>query len=126
MKPLAQINVIPFIDIMLVLLAIVLTTATFVAQGKIPVDLAEAHSGDPLPPTDKVELAIDEGGAVFFEDTAVTPDELTAQLAALATDTPILLRVDRDARFAHFVRVVDALKAHGLDDLSIVTRRADG
>ena len=42
MKPMAQINVIPFIDIMLVLLAVVLTTATFVAQGRIPVALPEA------------------------------------------------------------------------------------
>jgi biopolymer transport protein ExbD len=42
MKPLSQMNVIPFIDVMLVLLAVVLTTATFVAQGKIPVALPSA------------------------------------------------------------------------------------
>jgi biopolymer transport protein ExbD len=48
MKPLSAINVIPFIDIMLVLLAVVLTTATFVAQRRIPVDLPQAYSGVPI------------------------------------------------------------------------------
>lgn len=126
MKPIATINVIPFIDIMLVLLAIVLTTATFVAQGKIPVDLAEARSGDPLPPSDKVEIAIDDTGAVFIDDAAVTLEELSARLGDLPPSTPLLLRVDRDAVFSHFVSVVDELKAHRLENLSIVTRRSDG
>ena len=56
MKPLSQINVIPFIDVMLVLLAVVLTTATFVAQGKIPVSLPGATEAEPLP-TGRVNLA---------------------------------------------------------------------
>ena len=59
MKPLAQINVIPFIDIMLVLLAVVLTTATFVAQGVIPVSLPEATSADELQRNRPIEITID-------------------------------------------------------------------
>lgn len=60
MKRFDQINVIPFIDIMLVLLAIVLTTATFVAQGRIPLQLPEAeHAAQPV--NEKpMEISIDE------------------------------------------------------------------
>ena len=126
MKPLAQINVIPFIDIMLVLLAIVLTTATFVAQGKIPVDLAEARSGEPLPLSETVEIVIDEAGDLFIDGAATTVEDLPGRLDALTPETPVLLRVDSRARFAHFVQVIDELKARRLENLSIVTRRADG
>ena len=125
MKPLAQINVIPFIDIMLVLLAIVLTTATFVAQGKIPVDLAEARSGDPLPPSEKVEIVIDETGGVFIDGTPTAAEQLPGKLDALAPATPVLLRVDRKSQFGHFVLVIDELKTRRLENLSIVTRRTD-
>ncbi len=67
MKPLSQINVIPFIDVMLVLLAIVLMTATFVAQGKIPVDIPETAQADALPTEATLELTIDEAGALYLD-----------------------------------------------------------
>ena len=113
-------------DIMLVLLAIVLTTATFVAQGKIPVDLAEARSGEPLPPSETVEIVIDEAGSLFIDGVATSTDELPGRLDALTPATPVLLRVDRTSQFGHFVQVIDELKARRLENLSIVTRRADG
>ena len=62
MRPLAQMNVIPFIDIMLVLLAVVLTTATFVAQGKIPVALPQATQTEPVANEPAVEITIDAAG----------------------------------------------------------------
>lgn len=123
MKPLATINVIPFIDIMLVLLAIVLTTATFVAQGKIPVDLPGAAQVEPVPTTATVEIVIDAGGAVYVDGEAISGEVLEARFAGLASDTPVLLRVDARTAFEHFVAVVDRLKASELHDLSIVTKR---
>ena len=126
MKPLAQINVIPFIDIMLVLLAIVLTTATFVAQGKIPVQLPSATQAEPMPSVTTVEIAIDETGVIFFDGEAVVMEGLAERFAPLEATTPILLRVDGRASFEHFVGVIDQLKAYRLENLSIVTRRGDG
>jgi biopolymer transport protein ExbD len=123
MKPLATMNVIPFIDIMLVLLAIVLTTATFVAQGKIPVNLPSAEQAGPLPTAATVEIAIDAGGEIYLDGEAVRPDALAGRFAGMAGDTPILLRVDGRTAFEHFVEVVDRLKAHELTNLSIVTKR---
>jgi biopolymer transport protein ExbD len=122
-KPQAQINVIPFIDVMLVLLAVVLTTATFVAQGKIPVDLPEAREGESLPSSTTVEITVDAAGIVYFDGTAVSDDTLAERLGGLSADDAILLRVDGTTEFSRFVAVIDALKARRLRNLSIVTRR---
>jgi len=126
MRPLSQINVIPFIDIMLVLLAVVLTTATFVAQGKIPVSLPSATQAAPLPAAASLEITIDGAGQAYLEEEPVTLEQIADRLAGAALDTPLLLRVDEATAFRHFVAVVDLVKARGLDNLSIVTRRGAG
>ncbi|MCB1785151.1 MAG: TonB system transport protein ExbD [Gammaproteobacteria bacterium] len=126
MRPISTMNVIPFIDVMLVLLAVVLTTATFVAQGKIPVALPDAASADQLPVTQPIEITVSDDGAVFFADEAVDDDALAQRIAQLDTHTTLLLRVDAGAAFRHFVRVIDLLKARGLNDVSIVTRQSGG
>ncbi|MCG6860225.1 MAG: biopolymer transporter ExbD [Chromatiaceae bacterium] len=123
MKRIDSINVIPFIDIMLVLLAIVLTTATFIVEGRLDIRLPESESQNPSTPEDRVELAVDKDGKIFLDAAPISLPELQNHLARLATETPILLRVDADARFAGFVSVVDLLKAQGLDKLTILTRK---
>jgi biopolymer transport protein ExbD len=124
MKPLSAINVIPFIDIMLVLLAVVLTTATFVAQRRIPVDLPQAYSGVPIEQQHEVtELTVNDEGQLFLDDAPVTLEDFEAHLLKLDAITPVLLRVDGAAAFENFVAVVDKLKARGMTNLSIVTRR---
>nr|VFJ48172.1 MAG: biopolymer transport protein ExbD [Candidatus Kentron sp. FW]VFJ53661.1 MAG: biopolymer transport protein ExbD [Candidatus Kentron sp. FW]VFJ71215.1 MAG: biopolymer transport protein ExbD [Candidatus Kentron sp. FW] len=126
MKPLAQINVIPFIDIMLVLLAVVLTTATFVAQGKIPINLPSASQAKPIPRSEHIKIAIDESGVIYWDEQALTLDELDTRVAARAqpaNNARFLLHVDEDARFLHFVGIIDLLKKHKVEDISIVTER---
>ena len=71
MRPISTMNVIPFIDVMLVLLAVVLTTATFVAQGKIPVALPDAASADQLPVTQPIEITVSDDGAVVGVRSAI-------------------------------------------------------
>lgn len=123
MKRIDGINVIPFIDIMLVLLAIVLTTATFIAEKRLEIRLPESAAQDTPSTTNAVELSIDREGRLFFGGAPTTLYDLTSSLAALSPDTPIVLRVDQDARFAPFVKVVDLLKARGMDKLTILTRK---
>jgi biopolymer transport protein ExbD len=128
MKRIDQINVIPFIDIMLVLLAIVLTTATFIAQGRLQIRLPVAASQAKPDQGKPVEIAIDAHGGLFFGTDGLGAGApglaaLAPRLAELVPDTPIVLRVDGDARFEQFVGVVDRLKARGLDRLTILTRR---
>ena len=123
MKRFDQINVIPFIDIMLVLLAIVLTTATFISQGSIEVDLPQVESAQALPQSDEktVEIVIDTKKRLFFESDVITQQELAVKLENLPKDTPVILRVDKQVVFQNFVSVVDLLKKNKLEKLSILT-----
>ena len=124
MKRFDQINVIPFIDIMLVLLAIVLTTATFIAQGTIPVSLPDAEHSEPMTGDITFEITIDDAGVIHHDDEAVSIQQLGRQLAALPDHTPITLRVDAAARFEGFVEVVDLLKGENLRNVSIMAEKA--
>ncbi|MBT2969883.1 MAG: TonB system transport protein ExbD [gamma proteobacterium symbiont of Ctena orbiculata] len=122
MKRFDQVNVIPFIDIMLVLLAIVLTTATFIYQGKISLDLPEAEHAETLSDLVGVEIAIDAEEQIFFNQAAVDTEALGRELALLTTQTPVVLYVDKSVPFDRFVTVIDLLKANKLEKLSIVAR----
>lgn len=128
MKRFDQINMIPFIDIMLVLLAIVLTTASFISQGLIPVDLPKAEQSEQAPGDEhSLEIAINAQNQIFLDGNPVTAATLAEQLkphAAHAATMPILLRVDKAAAFEHFISVVDVLKAGHFDKLSIQTEQA--
>ncbi len=112
MKRFDQINMIPFIDIMLVLLAIVLTTASFISQGLIPVDLPKAEQSEQANGDEKVlEIAINAQNQIFLDGTPITVAELGGKLEAHPNTTPVQLRVDKVAAFEHFISVVDVLKA---------------
>ncbi len=125
MKRFDQINVIPFIDIMLVLLAIVLTTASFIAQGKIPIDLPVAESSAPIETVEQVlQITVDKNGIIHFDDEIIHRHALDRRLEALDPDSRLVLRVDAAAEFSAFVFVIDGLKKHGLEHLSIVTRQS--
>lgn len=123
MKPLSTINVIPFIDIMLVLLAVVLTTATFIAQGRIPVTLPEASQSETLTRDRVLQLSVDAEGRLYQEDRPVSLDALALSLDGLDAGTPVRLRVDARTAFEHFVAVIDLLKARNMTNVAILTRR---
>jgi biopolymer transport protein ExbD len=125
MKRFDQINMIPFIDIMLVLLAIVLTTATFISQGLIPVDLPKAEQSQQASGDEKVlEIAINAQNQMFLDGNPVTAADLGSKLDAHPNTTPVLLRVDKVAAFEHFISAIDVLKAKQFENLSIQTEQA--
>lgn len=118
-----QINMVPFIDIVLVLLAIVMTTASFVSQGLIDVALPESESATPSQQQmqKSVEIAIDDENVIFYDGKAVSLSELRAKLATASKDMGFYLRIDKGADFESFINVFDALKVLGLDNISIQT-----
>lgn len=118
-----QINVIPFIDIMLVLLAIVLTTATFISQGLIEINLPVAESANKATPSQeqKLIITIDENNLLYLADELVDFDRLNQTLQTTSKQTLIVFRVDKQVLFSQFVQVIDLLKANQLDKFSIVT-----
>ncbi|HPE61486.1 MAG TPA: TonB system transport protein ExbD [Thiolinea sp.] len=127
MKRFNQINMIPFIDIMLVLLAIVLTTATFVSQGLIDVNLPKAEEvSEPVPKQEEpLQISIDENGDLFFGEKKIAYDELKTKLADVDKAQFIVLRIDKQAAFEQFVKILDPLKAGEFTNLSIQAEQAD-
>ncbi len=121
MKRFDQINVIPFIDIMLVLLAIVLMTATFIAREGIDFDLPEAESAAPVSGDQIVEITIDKNEALRLDGEAITLEALDKRLQGLDKNQAVQLGVDRGAAFGVFVKVIDILKARQLERLTILT-----
>jgi len=116
------INVIPFIDIMLVLLTIVLTTSTFIAQGTIPVDLPRA-SRNQAEALKTQTIDIDRRGTVFLNARKVELPEMCIVLREVRRETPILIRADRELTLQLFVDVMDAVKNLGFKRVSLQTER---
>ena len=115
-------NVIPLIDIMLVLLAIVLSISTFIAQGKIPIDLPSAESAQQdNEEKKKISVVIDKDNNFFIDDTQINPDELKTKLNEIDAKTLVELRSDKDSKFDSFVRVIDILKEKGHENFAIQT-----
>jgi len=122
LKKFDSINVIPFIDIMLVLLVMVLTTATFIKQGVIPVDLPDAKATQKEDTKKEVTVYVNAKGEMFFEKQKVDLATLEQKLSTLAKDQTVVLRSDKESRFQDFVSVMDILKRLGHEQLYIVTK----
>jgi biopolymer transport protein ExbD len=118
-----QINVIPFIDIMLVLLVMVLTTATFIKQGIIPVDLPEAQKADKEEKKKEISIYVNAKGELFFEKEKVDLKNLEEKLSTIKKEQIVVLRSDKASRFQDFVNVMDILKALKHEKLYIVTQK---
>ncbi len=116
------INVIPLVDVMLVLLTIVLTTSTFIAVGAIPVELPKAESvGKTQLKTTTIE--IDKGGTIFLDSKKTTVEDMKGRLATLNRITPILIRADRKIALQIFVDVMDCVKTLDFKKVSLQTER---
>lgn len=115
-------NIVPFIDIMLVLLAIVLSISTFIAQGKIAVDLPSAKSAQQDKEDEKkVSVVIDKDNKFFIDDAEISEDELKDKLNTVDIKTLIELKSDKNAKFDSFVKVIDILKEKGHENFAIQT-----
>lgn len=123
MKRMDTINVIPFIDIMLVLLVMVLTTATFIKTGLIPVDLPEAKGTAAEHKPSELKLTIQKDGTLMLgeEKRAITLAEFEQRVVAGGKEMTVVLYSDKEAAFQNFVGVMDVLKRLGHEQLYIVT-----
>lgn len=118
-----QINVIPLVDVMLVLLVIVLTTATFITTGQVPVQLAKAQAASdrkdvPLIVTLKAE------GTLFMNDHPVSPGGLRGILDPQPRESSVLVRADRVTVLDRFVSVVDEIRSLGFQQVNLEVVRS--
>jgi len=123
MKRMDTINVIPFIDIMLVLLVMVLTTATFIKTGVIPVDLPNAKGSAAEHKPSELKLTIQKDGTLLMgeEKAPITLDVFEQNVVKGGKEMTVVLYSDKDAAFQNFVGVMDVLKRLGHEQLYIVT-----
>lgn len=122
MKRIDTINVIPFIDIMLVLLVMVLTTATFIKTGLIPVDLPDAKGAAAEHKPSELKLTIKKDGTLWIGDNEqVSLAQFEQKVTTGGKEMTVVLYSDKEAAFQNFVGVMDVLKRLGHEQLYIVT-----
>jgi biopolymer transport protein ExbD len=119
-KEFDYINVIPLVDVMLVLLTIVLTTSTFIATGVIPIDLPRAAHKQEM--TLKIQtVEIDKNGLIYFNSRPMTIESLQDSMQKLDKNNPVLIKADREIALQVFVDVLDLVKTLGFTKVSLQT-----
>ncbi len=118
-----KMNVVPFIDIVLVLLVIVLATASFVQNKSIKIDLPAASSKK-AEEKKSIVISIDKEGNYFYDKTPMAFSALEDKLNMLDPKKDIVsLHTDKLTPFNYFVKVIDIMKAKGFENISIVTKQ---
>ncbi len=120
----AEINVTPLVDVMLVLLIIFMVTVTLPAVG-VPVELPESRAAPVEEKPDQITISIDRQGVIYIEDAAVPAGGLPDALAALdrggESQPLIVLRGDRSLDYGRVMRVMGELGRAGFTSISLVT-----
>jgi biopolymer transport protein TolR len=123
--PMAEINVTPMVDVMLVLLIIFMVTAPLLVAG-VPVNLPDSRAKALEQEKEPVQLSLDQDGKLFIGETAVPMADLPLRLAAIADsggDKPpqIYLRADTGLDYGEVMLVMGELNRAGLNRVSLVT-----
>jgi biopolymer transport protein ExbD len=120
-KAFDTLNVIPLVDIMLVLLTMVLTTANFIATGRIPVSLPQvSHAQIEKQKERMIELAA--SGDIYLDGALVSKDEFENQVKELPPDTSFLIRADRAIALQKFIDVADVFKRLKFTKVAVQTQ----
>ncbi|WP_372521786.1 protein TolR [Sulfuricaulis sp.] len=123
-KLMSEINVVPYIDVMLVLLVIFMITAPLLSQG-VKVDLPKA-AAQPVDSQDRETLVVtvDREGRYFLDDRRITSDELSRKVAAILRarpQTPVLIRGDRQSNYGEVVKAMTLLQSAGAPSVGLLT-----
>ena len=118
-----KMNVVPFIDIVLVLLVIVLATATFVTNQTINVDLPTASSKK-SEEKKSVAIAVDKEGKYYYDKEQLSLELIREKLLKLDPKKDLIsLHMDKSSQFQYFVDIIDILKTKGFENISIITKK---
>jgi TolR protein len=117
---LSEINVTPFVDVMLVLLVIFMVTAPLLQQG-VDVNLPKAKGKD-LPPDERISLVIKRNRTIYMNDTPISMQEMRQKLEAISKLNPnVFLKADKDVPYGLVVEVMGEIKEAGIEKLGMVT-----
>ncbi len=117
-----QINVVPLVDVMLVLLVIVLMTATFITTGHIPIELAKTTEAT-AQQGETIRIALTADGQLYLNDQQVSREAFIHQLQSFSRKTLVVIRADRVIQLEQFVDVVDEVKGEGFQQISLAVER---
>jgi len=127
-KPMAEINVVPYIDVMLVLLVIFMVTAPLLTPG-VKVDLPQAAaSAVDNPDRETLVVTVDRKGKLFLDEREIGAMALQSKVAAILRvrpQTPVLIRGDRQAAYNDVVQTMVLLQAAGAPSVGLVTQSPD-
>ncbi|MBI5188449.1 MAG: protein TolR [Nitrospirae bacterium] len=117
---LSEINVTPFVDVMLVLLVIFMVTAPLLQQG-IDVNLPKAKGKD-LPPEERITLVIKKDGIIYMNENPVSIADMRRKLEAISRLNPnVFLKADKDVPYGFVVEVMGEIREAGIERLGMIT-----
>jgi biopolymer transport protein TolR len=125
---LSEINVTPFVDVMLVLLIIFMVAAPLLTVG-VPIDLPETEAKALNSETQPITVSVNSTGQVFLQETEIAIDEVVAKLEAIATSgysERIYVRGDTNADYGTVMKVMARISAAGFKNLGLVTLQEQG
>jgi len=126
----AEINVTPFVDVMLVLLIIFMVAAPLLVAG-VPVQLPESSAGALEEDKQSVQLSVDPTGQVYLDEEPIPANGLAERFAAIAANAPggtppqIYLRADTTLSYGRVMQVMGELNRAGLNRVSLITTGPD-
>jgi biopolymer transport protein TolR len=127
-RPMSEINVTPFVDVMLVLLIVFMVTAPLLSAG-VPVDLPEAAANPLALEKEPITVTIDVEGRVFLKEDEISLDDLIPRLAELTggqLDERIYVRGDRAASYGTIMYVMGAINSAGFRHIGLVALKEPG
>ncbi len=126
--PMSEINVTPFVDVMLVLLIIFMVAAPLLTVG-VPIELPQARGKQLQSNSEPLAISVSANGDVYIGETAVKLDEIAPKLKAIAKngyDEPIFVRGDKGVNYGVVMRVMGRISAGGFKKVSLVTEVEEG
>ena len=122
-SPMHEINVTPFVDVMLVLLIVFMITAPLLTQG-VPISLPEVENNPIQESKEPIQISIKKNGALYIQTQQVAEKDLISRLQAIQKAKPtasILLRADKGISYGKVMQVMSALQTAGLVDVGLIT-----
>jgi biopolymer transport protein TolR len=119
----SEINVTPFVDVMLVLLIIFMVAAPLLTVG-VPIDLPETQANAMNPETQPITISVNENGQIYLQETEISLDEVVPKLAAIATtgyEERIYVRGDKTTNYGIVMQVMARIQAAGYTRIGLVT-----
>lgn len=119
----SEINVTPFVDVMLVLLIIFMVAAPLLTVG-VPIDLPETQAKALSSQTQPISLSVNEAGKIFLQETEIPMEEIVAKLSAIAKngyEERIYVRGDKTADYGAVMQVMGLISQAGYKRLAMVT-----